>query len=579
MPEPAQFPMLPAFGVANYRSFGPEGFALDSPNRVNVLIGKNNTGKSNVLRAIQLLGRFENFQLNNKHLSPLTDNHRRSGQGPLVMVRVPFRQAFPPNDHWHEALLQDFERKSGKSIDVQWEATTGRLVRATPLESLGVPNLKVLVERTLRMQFGNPPSDTQPYLDRLSGTLMAAAVGLVREPLQGLLVVPVFREVRAESGGQQTGGAFDGRNIIEMLRDMQHPTIGEEEKRDVFDKLSRFTRDLIGVKDLALEVPPKDNRLYVNMHGNRLPLENYGTGIHHLVILCAALAGHSRKVVTVEEPEVHLHPELQRRFLRFIAQETDNTYFLTTHSNAFLDTLPDVNVYHVGYDGCSSTVRRVQTPAAARDILTDMGYKASDLLQANGVIWVEGPSDRIYLNRWLGLANPELVEGIHYAVAFYGGKVLAHFSAADDPVDDLVQVLRINRHAVVVMDRDGDDEAVQLNRSKDRIQAELHPDACWVTQGREIENYVPLGLIRRSLAKGHPAVEQIEFGVNDSLDEVLTGMSNGPGRYDKVVFARRFCEAMTEDDLNVLDLRARLATLVDLIRRWNHADAPTTAGR
>ncbi len=32
-------------------------------------------------------------------------------------------------------------------------------------------------------------------------------------------------------------------------------------------------------------------------------------------------------------------------------------------------------------------------------ILSDIGFKASDILQANGVIWVEGPSDRIYINR------------------------------------------------------------------------------------------------------------------------------------------------------------------------------------
>lgn len=284
-------------------------------------------------------------------------------------------------------------------------------------------------------------------------------------------------------------------------------------------------------------------------------------------------------MVTVEEPEIHLHPELQRKFIRFLATETDNTYFLTTHSNAFLDTLPDVNVYHVDYDGRTSSVRWVQTPAAAREILTDMGYKASDLLQANGVVWVEGPSDRVFLNRWLNLVAPELVEGIHYSIAFYGGKVLSHFSAADDPVEDLVQVLRINRNAVVVMDRDGDDETARLNRSKARIQSELHSDACWVTQGREVENYLSEELIRRSLATDYETVNRVEFGMNDSLDEVLTGIPDGPKRYDKVVFARRFCKDMTEADLNTLDLRQQLANLVGLINRWNYTAAPETGAR
>ena len=36
-----------------------------------------------------------------------------------------------------------------------------------------------------------------------------------------------------------------------------------------------------------------------------------------------------------------------------------------------------------------------------RDVLVDdLGIKASDILQSNGIIWVEGPSDRIYINKF-----------------------------------------------------------------------------------------------------------------------------------------------------------------------------------
>jgi hypothetical protein len=149
------------------------------------------------------------------------------------------------------------------------------------------------------------------------------------------VAVPVFREVEAEST-TESRGVFDGRNIIKLLRQMQHPLIGNEAERETFDKLEEFVRGLVGVTDLALEVPAQEDKLYVNMHENRLPLENYGTGIHHMVILCAALAIHSGYVVTIEEPEIHLHPELQRKFLRFIADKTENTYFITTHSNVEL---------------------------------------------------------------------------------------------------------------------------------------------------------------------------------------------------------------------------------------------------
>jgi hypothetical protein len=215
-----------------------------------------------------------------------------------------------------------------------------------------------------------------------------------------------------------------------------------------------------------------------------------------------------------------------------------------------------------------------------------MGYKASDLLQSNGIIWVEGPSDRVYLNTWLTLVAPDLVEGTHYSVAFYGGKVLAHFTAAEEPVEDLVQVLRINRNAVVMMDRDGDDETAVLNKNKKCIQEELVSGFCWVTRGREVENYLPQELIARYLATQSQPPPAVRFGPNQRLDKVLSTVTKPlrktPLRYDrdKVGFAREFCRLMVAEDLNILDLRAQLESLVGHIRRWNQmsAPAPTTTG-
>lgn len=39
------------------------------------------------------------------------------------------------------------------------------------------------------------------------------------------------------------------------------------------------------------------------------------------------------------------------------------------------------------------------------DALDDLGVKASDLLQANGIIWVEGPSDRAYIHLKIRVAK------------------------------------------------------------------------------------------------------------------------------------------------------------------------------
>ncbi len=207
-----------------------------------------------------------------------------------------------------------------------------------------------------------------------------------------------------------------------------------------------------------------------------------------------------------------------------------------------------------------------------------MGYKANDLLQANGIIWVEGPSNRVYLNRWLNIVAPDLVEGIHYAIAFYGGKVLAHFTCTDDPVEDLVQVLRFNRHAAVMMDRDGDSDTAKLNKNKERIAGELSEGFCWVTKGREVENYLPQRLLADYLAQRYSKSLPVRFSRNTRIEKALAAATKneaGPKvRYadEKVAYARAFCQLMKEEDLRVLDLRDRLNELVRHIKRWNHID-------
>ena len=81
--------------------------------------------------------------------------------------------------------------------------------------------------------------------------------------------------------------------------------------------------------------------------------------------------------------------------------------------------------------------------------LRSLGYRASDLLQANAIVWVEGPSDRIYLLHWLREVAPDLVEGVDFSIAFYGGALLKRLSGAEDgPTDpSLVDLWTLNQRS------------------------------------------------------------------------------------------------------------------------------------
>ncbi len=109
-------------------------------------------------------------------------------------------------------------------------------------------------------------------------------------------------------------------------------------------------------------------------------------------------------------------------------------------------------------------------------VLNDLGIRAADILQANFVLWVEGRSDRIYLNRWISLTAAELVEGIDYSVMFYGGRLLSHLSLSrEEPglsAEELIKLLRINQNSAIVIDSDLYTRDAEINETKNRIVKE-----------------------------------------------------------------------------------------------------------
>ncbi|RWU12032.1 hypothetical protein EGC76_02225 [Pseudidiomarina gelatinasegens] len=162
-----------------------------------------------------------------------------------------------------------------------------------------------------------------------------------------------------------------------------------------------------------------------------------------------------------------------------------------------------------------SSVQSIASTQAKSNICNDLGYKASDILQANCIIWVEGPSDRIYLNFWLSSKAPDLVEGIHYSIMFYGGKSFSHLSGVDndvsDRVEDFISIRALNRYSVIVFDSDKASSQSRLSSTKQRLKQEFDngPGYTWVTAGREIENYLDAEALEMSIQEVHPSAAKI----------------------------------------------------------------------
>lgn len=312
----------------------------------------------------------------------------------------------------------------------------------------------------------------------------------------------------------------------------------------------------------------------------RVPLSRTGSGLKTvvLVLLNLLVVPHLDEykgkniVYGFEELENNLHPALQRRLFEYIydyIEDNGDILFLTTHSHVAINAFYDkdkATIYHVIKDRVNAQIKSIESYMDKAAILDDLDVKASDIFQSNGIIWVEGPSDRVYIKRWLELFTPnEYEESKNYQFLYYGGRLLSQYSAKEET--DLINIITTNRNAIIVMDSDKKYRSQKINDTKKRIIDEFEDLGMtyWVTKGKEIENYLPKQALETMLNISiKNACKQYQLFPN-YVEKYYKNFSN-----KKVPFANEIKEFITkEDSEQILDLKKQIENLYKQIQLWN----------
>lgn len=205
--------------------------------------------------------------------------------------------------------------------------------------------------------------------------------------------------------------------------------------------------------------------------GIKIPATHNGLGYNNLIFMSLLLAkmqvnadvnylDNNAKVFTIlaiEEPEAHLHPAMQYKFLKFLdenkADKKVRQIFVTTHSTHITSAVSLDEIICLHNEGGTTTIgyptKVFPNEKSKKYVQRFLDATKSDMLFAQKILLVEGIAEQLLMSIFANYLGVSL-EDNHVAVINVGGRYFDHFLHLFDSTSNDT----IPKKVVCITDRD-----------------------------------------------------------------------------------------------------------------------------
>jgi AAA domain, putative AbiEii toxin, Type IV TA system len=470
---------------------------LQDLGKLNVVCGKNNSGKSTLLESIRdkekrVLGRRFNKEENDFIFDSSVSAEQWYGfskAGRKQAYRALLEVVSTESEIWYENEKRLFIDKVAAGIK-----------RNNILEGWSFPDAKVL-----------------EALDTLFRDDLKAGMLPPKRTLE--LQATIDTNVKPSTAGI---------GILNYLFYAASKFKGHE-LRVLFEKISdAFTRITDGYSfHISAEQNSAIRLSFSYRDKSWIYAEGCGLGLQDLLVILVLALLPDYQILLVEEPESHLHPEMQRKLLSFLKNETDKQYFISTHSNVFLNNAYIDRVFFTRF----ADAIQVDDATSRASILDDLGYSVAENLVADLVILVEGPNDFGVVEEFL--VKMGLDQDYDIKIWPLGGDIMASLD---------LSVFTPNHSIIALIDNDPGSE-----KARKKFMKNCGAVGIRVTRLKRyaIENYFTLEALRQVFSIQIPD-EITEIAGDIKLEEQIGMNVKGANR--------RVARAMSIDEIKGTDL-------------------------